>query len=149
MSPTLDSVDTSGRDLRKLREEAGLTQAQLGERLGIDQRSVWTWEHQETLSPRQVARATAALKTEDELPERLTEMSTPRLLAEIVNIVAVLTERSANITPTGEIPSDPRPVPDPTPSLDLGSVDAPRERQQGMRLPRRRRPPAADFHTPE
>ena len=37
-----------GRDLKRARERAGLTQAELGERVGVSQGTIWGWEHVHT-----------------------------------------------------------------------------------------------------
>lgn len=34
-----------GRDLKRARERAGLTQEELGERVGVSQGTIWGWEH--------------------------------------------------------------------------------------------------------
>ena len=34
-----------GRELKRARERAGLTQAELGERVGVSQGTIWGWEH--------------------------------------------------------------------------------------------------------
>lgn len=45
------AVTTFGENVRKIRERTGLTQAQLADRLGIRQPSVWKWENDKSGKP--------------------------------------------------------------------------------------------------
>jgi transcriptional regulator with XRE-family HTH domain len=53
-----------GEELKEVRTQLGLTQEELGERLGVRNNTVWRWEHEQRGIPETVARLVQYLAKE-------------------------------------------------------------------------------------
>ena len=54
----------TSKDLSELRDRLGLTQAELGKRLGVRKNTVWRWEHEHRRIPETVAKLVQYLAKE-------------------------------------------------------------------------------------